>query len=79
MSLPTNLNTLDYAFLGGPFIRQGAGAAVNTQTMDFAYLGAPFVGNQQTGGGGGGGGVLRMRKTLTLHGARITTRQVMGV
>lgn len=45
MPLPTNtdLATLDYAYLGAPFVDVEA-KSLDTVTLDIAYLGAPFVG-----------------------------------
>ena len=45
MALPnkTNLETLDYAYLGAPFVNVEA-KSLSTSTLDYAYLGAPFVG-----------------------------------
>lgn len=44
MALPTNtdLVTLDYAYLGAPFVQVEA-KSLNTVSLDTAYLGAPFV------------------------------------
>lgn len=44
MPLPsnTNLQTLDYAYLGAPFVQVEA-KSLDTETLDVAYLGAPFV------------------------------------
>jgi len=40
---PTELETMDYAFLGEPAVSVPATSAVITITMDYAYLGEPFV------------------------------------
>lgn len=44
MALPsdTNLETLDYAYLGQPFVQVEA-KALNTVSMDIAYQAQPFV------------------------------------
>ena len=44
MALPsnTNLATLDYAYLGQPFVQVEA-KALNSVSMDIAYLAQPFV------------------------------------
>jgi hypothetical protein len=44
MALPseTDLATLDYAYLGQPFVQVEA-KSLDTETLDIAYLGAPFV------------------------------------
>jgi proline racemase len=44
MALPSNtdLATLDYAYLGAPFVQVEA-KALNSVSMDIAYLGQPFV------------------------------------
>lgn len=44
MPLPsnTNLATLDYAYLGAPFVQVEA-KSLDSETLDIAYLGAPFV------------------------------------
>lgn len=45
MALPNkdDLDSLDYAYLGEPFINIEA-KSLNTQNLDYAYLGEPFVG-----------------------------------
>ena len=44
MSLPSNtdLASLDYAYLGRPFVNVEA-KSLDTETLDTAYLGQPFV------------------------------------
>ena len=44
MPLPssTNLQTLDIAYLGSPFVQVEA-KNLDTETLDIAYLGSPFV------------------------------------
>jgi hypothetical protein len=44
MSLPnsTNLSTLDYIYLGAPFVQVGAKSGINLNSLDYIYLGAPF-------------------------------------
>jgi hypothetical protein len=44
MALPSNtdLATLDYAYLGQPFVQVEA-KSLDTETLDIAYLGQPFV------------------------------------
>jgi hypothetical protein len=46
MSLPNaaDLDTLDYAFQGLPFVDVETKSGQNTNSLDFAYLGLPFVG-----------------------------------
>lgn len=50
MAIPneSNLETLDFAYLGAPFADVDAKSVVDTRTLDYAYLGAPFVGAQST-------------------------------
>lgn len=45
MSLPNSadLNSLDYAYLGAPFVDVEA-KGLGTTSLDYAYLGSPFVG-----------------------------------
>lgn len=45
MSLPSNtdLNSLDIAYLGAPFVHVEA-KPLDTETLDVTYLGSPFVG-----------------------------------
>jgi hypothetical protein len=47
MALPnkTDLQTMDYAYLGQPFVNIPARSNIDTTTMDYAYLGQPFVTN----------------------------------
>ncbi len=44
MALPSNsdLQTLDIAYLGQPFV-QAEAKSLDTKTLDIAYLGQPFV------------------------------------
>jgi len=46
MSLPTatDLDSMDYALLGLPFVDVETKAGQNTNSLDFVYLGLPFVG-----------------------------------
>lgn len=46
MSLPSkdDLDTMDYAYLGVPFVNVQTRDDQNTNSLDFAYLGLPFVG-----------------------------------
>ena len=46
MTTPTKdqLDTMDYAYLGVPFVAVQTKDDQNTQSLDFAYLGLPFVG-----------------------------------
>ena len=46
MSTPTatDLDSMDYAYLGTPFVNVESKAGQNTNSLDFAYLGQPFVG-----------------------------------
>lgn len=37
------LATMDFAYLGGPFIDVPASNSVNLLSMDYAYLGGPFI------------------------------------
>ena len=50
MALPTktNLQTMDYPFLGQPFVSVPAKSSIDTTTMDYAFLGQPFVTNPDT-------------------------------
>lgn len=47
MALPTKteLQTMDYAFLGKPFVYVPAKTGMNLPSMDYAFLGQPFVVN----------------------------------
>lgn len=47
MSLPTStdLLTMNYSFLGQPFVNIPAKSTINLLTMDYSYLGQPFVSN----------------------------------
>lgn len=46
MPITTNqLKTMDYAYLGSPFVMGASKSSLNLKTMDYAYLGAPFVTN----------------------------------
>ena len=39
------LKTMDYQYLGTPFVWAAATPALNLKTMDYQYLGTPFVAN----------------------------------
>jgi hypothetical protein len=41
----SDLNGLDYALMGRPFIDGGAKAVVDMNGLDFAQMGEPFIGN----------------------------------
>jgi hypothetical protein len=45
MSLPTavDLQTMDYAFLGQPFVNVPAKFGIDLKGMDYAFEGQPFV------------------------------------
>jgi len=45
MSLPTrdNLLSMDYTFLGEPFVSVPSKDSIDLTTMDYTYLGEPFV------------------------------------
>lgn len=47
MAIPnkTDLETMDYAYLGQPFVYVAAKTGMNLPSMDYAYLGQPFVVN----------------------------------
>lgn len=47
MALPTpdNLKTMDYAYLGAPFVDIPAKSSIDLKTMDYAFLAQPFVSN----------------------------------
>ena len=45
----TDLGTMDWAYLGVPFVNIESKAGQNTNSLDFAYLGIPFVGAVQGG------------------------------
>lgn len=47
MALPTDedLKTMDYSYLGQPFVFVPAKVTIDTETMDYPYLGQPFVTN----------------------------------
>jgi hypothetical protein len=47
MALPnkTDLQTMDYVYLGQPFVNVPARSDIDTTTMDYIYLGQPFVTN----------------------------------
>ena len=40
-----DLKTLDYSYLGQPFVFVPANITIDTPTMDYSYLGQPFVTN----------------------------------
>ena len=40
----TDLDSMDYAYLGTPFVNVESKAGQDTNSLDFAYLGQPFVG-----------------------------------
>jgi len=42
MALPKNLDTLDYAHVGRPFLRWATPALPNTSSLDYADQGRPF-------------------------------------
>jgi hypothetical protein len=42
MALIQNLDTLDYAFAGLPFVRWASPALTDTETLDYAWAGLPF-------------------------------------
>lgn len=48
MALPTatQLATMDYAYLGRPYVKVATKSTIDLKTMDYAYLGEPFVSNQ---------------------------------
>lgn len=48
MATPTqeNLGTMDYSYLGIPFVNVESKTGQNTNSLDFSYLGLPFVGAQ---------------------------------
>ena len=50
MSLPTQteLKTMDYSYLGQPFVNVPAKTGMALSTMDYAYLAQPFVPNPDT-------------------------------
>jgi hypothetical protein len=41
----TDLETMDYAFQGQPFVNVPARSDIDTTTMDWAFQGQPFVTN----------------------------------
>ena len=43
MTVLKNLASMDFAFLGQPFVEGSIPASLDMNTMDFAYLGQPFV------------------------------------
>jgi hypothetical protein len=47
MAIPnkTDLQTMDFSYLGEPFVDVPANVAIVTTTMDYSYLGEPFVTN----------------------------------
>src|SRR4030066_190433 len=47
-----DLITMDYSFLGQPFVSGAAKSAIDLTTLDYAYLGQPFLGNPAAAGGG---------------------------
>ena len=53
MALPTNtdLQTMDYAYSGVPFVSVAAKAGIDLDTLDYSYAGVPFWGLEVSGGG----------------------------
>lgn len=53
MALPnkTNIQTMDWAYEGKPFVNVPANSTVVTTTMDWAYGGEPFVTNPSVAAG----------------------------
>jgi hypothetical protein len=40
---PANIQTMDYAFQGQPFVEMPAKSTIDTSTMDYSFQGQPFV------------------------------------
>jgi len=55
MALPTpiELATMDYVYLGGPFVSVTTKTTTLTASMDYVYLGLPFVVNDYVAAAGG--------------------------
>lgn len=53
MALPTktDLQTMDYPFMGQPFVSVPAKFTVDTTTMDYPFMGQPFVTNPSASSG----------------------------
>ena len=51
MALPTNtdLQTMDYAYSGVPFVSVAAKAGIDLDTLDYSYAGVPFWGAEEGG------------------------------
>lgn len=47
MALPvkSDLEKMDYSYLGQPFVNVPAKSSIDLTTMDYAYQAQPFVGN----------------------------------
>jgi len=53
MALPTktDLQTMDYAYGGVPFVQTAAKTGIDLNTLDYSYGGVPFWGLEVSGGG----------------------------
>lgn len=51
MAKPTrsDIITMDYSYLGEPFVQVAAKASVDTDGLDYSYLGEPFTGLTESG------------------------------
>jgi hypothetical protein len=51
MALPTrdNLLTMDFSYMGEPFVQVAAKSSVDTDGLDYSYLGEPFTGLTESG------------------------------
>jgi hypothetical protein len=63
MALPnkTDLQKMDYPYLGQPFVEVPAKDSINLTTMDYSYLGQPFVRNPA----GAGAASIALSGTIT--------------
>lgn len=52
MSLPTrdDLLTMDFSYMGQPFVQVAAKAGIDLNTLDYSYMGQPFWALPVTGG-----------------------------
>ena len=53
MSLPTrdDLLTMDFSYMGHPFVQTATKSGIDLNTLDYSYLGQPFWAVPMEGGG----------------------------
>jgi len=45
----TDIITMDYSFLGIPFVQVAAKSSIDTDGLDYSFLGEPFTGLTESG------------------------------